>query len=255
MKIDQEKLKVATVYVNRMAEGKNPVYNTATKPEDVLNNPNIIRCMYFIRDVLYAVAEQGGEIGSQEEAKAPEPSKHYPFEVLEGFVYKEDLSITHFLNQLLAMANDPMVRPLTYYPIIAWFKDHGYLEDQVTATGQKVSAPTRLGKSMGIYQEHRKNFHGEEYDVVMYGKVIQEFMAKNLKAIILGKEIPLPVTKGMPVQSEDKSSKEIMEEEHTESMGAVEAAETEILDMAEKKSSEAEDDIIEEEIMVPPVTA
>ena len=41
---DQVKLDVAIKYVERIADGCNPVNNVPLENDDILNNPNIIRC-------------------------------------------------------------------------------------------------------------------------------------------------------------------------------------------------------------------
>ena len=50
--IDLEKLEKALIYVDRIAEGRNPVYNLPADNDSVLNDPNVIRCMFFIKEVL-----------------------------------------------------------------------------------------------------------------------------------------------------------------------------------------------------------
>lgn len=50
--IDLKKLDVSIEYIKRMAEGKNPINNESLDNDSVLNNPNVIRCFYFIEDVL-----------------------------------------------------------------------------------------------------------------------------------------------------------------------------------------------------------
>lgn len=190
MKVDLKKLNVATIYVERMAEGRNPVNNHPFGENDVMNNPNIIRCMYFVHDILEAVADCGGEIGAvPADTKTKEQTKRFPFEVLDGFSYKEDQSITHLLSQIMELVSDPDVRPFTHYPITVWLKDHGYLYEKVYDNGQKATVPTELGESIGMYLEHRKSFRGDEYDVVMYKRQAQEFVVKNFKSMIFGKEI------------------------------------------------------------------
>lgn len=46
-KIDLNKLDVAIKYVQRIADGFNPVNNQPAEQDSVLNNPNVIRCMFF----------------------------------------------------------------------------------------------------------------------------------------------------------------------------------------------------------------
>ena len=48
---DSIKLEKAIEYVKRMAEGKNPVNNEMVEEDSVINNPNVIRCLYFIEEV------------------------------------------------------------------------------------------------------------------------------------------------------------------------------------------------------------
>ena len=60
---EQAKLEVAIKYVKRIADGCNPVNNVPLENDDVLNNPNVIRCMYFIKDVLEEVRRNGGMVG------------------------------------------------------------------------------------------------------------------------------------------------------------------------------------------------
>ena len=64
-KFDSIKLDTAIKYVERIADGCNPVNNNPLEDNDVLNNPNIIRCMYFIKDVLEEVQRNDGIVGGK----------------------------------------------------------------------------------------------------------------------------------------------------------------------------------------------
>lgn len=64
-KIDLKKLDVAISYVQRIAEGHNPVNNMPAEEEAVLNNPNVIRCMFFIKEVLEEVRSNDELIGNK----------------------------------------------------------------------------------------------------------------------------------------------------------------------------------------------
>ena len=60
-----EKLEKAIIYVDRIANGCNPVNNSPLTNDSVLNNPNVIRCMYFIKDILKEVYDNGGVISKK----------------------------------------------------------------------------------------------------------------------------------------------------------------------------------------------
>ena len=139
MQIDMQKLEVAMKYIERIADGKNPVNNKPTEEDSVLNNPNVIRCMYFVKEVLAAVKENNGMIGG----RASKPSKSpFPFECLSGFEYVDDTSIAHFMNRLKGLALDPNVRGIGTKPVTDWLKRKGYLIDvQDKYTGRLALLP------------------------------------------------------------------------------------------------------------------
>ena len=63
--IDMNKLETAIIYVQRIADGNNPVNNVPVEADSVLNNPHVIRCMYFVKEVLEEVKCHGGYTGSK----------------------------------------------------------------------------------------------------------------------------------------------------------------------------------------------
>lgn len=63
--IDLSKLDIAITYIQRMAEGLDPVKNIQVEDDCVINNPNVIRCMYFVQNVLMEVRKNDGVIGSK----------------------------------------------------------------------------------------------------------------------------------------------------------------------------------------------
>ena len=50
--VDMKKLETAIVYLQRIADGNNPINNLPADEDSVLNNPNVIRCMFFVKEVL-----------------------------------------------------------------------------------------------------------------------------------------------------------------------------------------------------------
>lgn len=60
--IDMKKLNLAINYVQRIAEGRNPVNNLPSEEDSIMNDPNIIRCMFFIKEVLEEIRRNGGLI-------------------------------------------------------------------------------------------------------------------------------------------------------------------------------------------------
>ena len=61
--VDMKKLETAIIYLQRITEGNNPINNLPAEENSILNNPNVIRCMFFIKDILEKVKRNNGYIG------------------------------------------------------------------------------------------------------------------------------------------------------------------------------------------------
>ena len=176
----QDKLEVAIKYVERIADGCNPVNNVPLENSDVLNNPNIIRCMYFIKDVLEEVKNNNGIVGGR---SSKEPALPFPVEILDEFAYKEDKSITHVLNQIYEPVADQNVRKVSAVKITAALKEEGYLlEEPNPETGKMRKVPTEKGKELGIYLVERE-FNGSKYQSVTYNQQAQEYIVELVRRL------------------------------------------------------------------------
>lgn len=65
-----EKIERAKVYMDKLANGVNPVDDSVVPDEDVVNNVRLSRCFFFVADVLEQVIENGG-IQPAETGKRP----------------------------------------------------------------------------------------------------------------------------------------------------------------------------------------
>lgn len=182
MQIDMQKLEVAMKYIERIADGKNPVNNKPAEEDSVLNNPNVIRCMYFVKEVLTAVKENDGMIGGR--ASKP-PKSPFPFECLSGFEYVDDTSIAHFMNRLKGLALDLNERGTGTKLVTDWLKGKGYLIDiQGKYTGKLHPEVTESVIEFGLYMQERTSAYGQSYQIVMYSQKAQEFIAAHLEHIV-----------------------------------------------------------------------
>lgn len=184
--IDMKKLETAILYLQRIADGNNPVNNMPVKEDSVINNPNVIRCMYFIKEVLEEVRRNGGYIGrTQKKSDLPD----FPLDVLDGFVYKEDKPITRVVEQINELIDTAVYRKLSYRPVTQYLKQNGYLEEVNTESGKNVTGVTEMGNAMGIYSEKRISMRGQEYMAILYGKKAQEFIVSHMAEIIAGESL------------------------------------------------------------------
>ncbi len=144
--IDLKKLETAIIYVQRIADGYDPVDNRPAEEESVLNSPDVVRCMFFIKDVLEAVRRNDGLIGK---AKGKAPKEHFPYEVLNEFCYREDLSITYLLAQIHLPLEGRNIKKISLQTVTRWLKIAGYLTEEFSQeVGKIATVPTEKGKNL-----------------------------------------------------------------------------------------------------------
>lgn len=178
--IDLKKLETSIEYLKRMAEGKNPINNEPLEKESVLNNPNVIRCLYFVEDVLRQVYDADGKI------QANKKKKDFPLTHVQNFGYRKDLSITHFVEQLNEGLDETLYKKLSYTKITAWLKLAGYLNVIEDRDNKNKTMPSVKGRQLGIYTEERESMQGRKYEAVIYKKEAQEFIVNNMANILEG---------------------------------------------------------------------
>lgn len=181
--VDMKKLETAIVYLQRISEGNNPINNMPSNEDSVLNNPNVIRCMFFVKEVLEEVKRNGGYIG-----RKPRKSDkiEFPVEVLADYVYKEDKSISKFVGQVNELVDEKVYKKLKYQLITQWLKLHGFLQEEHSQEFNKtITMPTQKGIQLGIRAE-RRSHRGMEYMLVLYNRQAQEYIVQNLEKILCG---------------------------------------------------------------------
>lgn len=185
--VDMKKLETAIVYLQRIADGNNPINNLPAEEDSVLNNPNVIRCMFFVKEVLEEVKRNGGQIGK----KAKKSDKlEFPVEHAKAFSYREDKPITIFVEQINEGLDDNVYKKLNYKLITQWLKLNGFLvEEDNLELKKKVTIPTEKGVQLGIRAEIRSSAYGKEYMSVVYGKSAQEYIVHNLEKILGGEVV------------------------------------------------------------------
>lgn len=186
--VDMKKLETAIIYLQRIADGNNPINNLPAEEDSVLNNPNVIRCMFFVKEVLEEVKRNNGYIGK----KAKKGAKlEFPTSTLDSFVYKEDKAITRFVEQLNESVNADIYQKVKYRSILQWLKLNGFLKEEYSQEFNKtITLPTDFGLKIGIRVERKTSSSGNEYLTVIYGKPAQEYIVKNLKEILHNENMP-----------------------------------------------------------------
>jgi hypothetical protein len=187
-RFDLEKLDTAIIYVDRIANGKNPINNLSVDEDYVLNDPNVIRCMFFIKEILSAVKNNGGVVPDRV-FKRKVPKNPFPVERLKDFKAREQMTITPFVNCLNEGLDKETVELIKVRTVTDWLKANGYLVKEYNQKlGKEITISTEKGNEVGIVSEFQVSPQGTEYCRVEYSPKAQEMIVNNIENII-GKSI------------------------------------------------------------------
>lgn len=183
-KVDAKKLDVAIVYLQRLSEGNNPVNNTPAENDSVINDPNVIRCMFFVKEVLEELKRNDGYIGRKPRANRDNSKQDYPLEALAAFRYTGDKTISKLVEQLNELADMTKYKRIQYKTIKEWLIKKEYLlEEMNVSIGKKATVPSLKGNAEGIYSEVKDGTQGK-YILITYSEHAQKMIVDNMREIL-----------------------------------------------------------------------
>ena len=109
---EQEILCRAKEYIDKLANGIDPLTDTPVSENDIVNHIRIARCLFYVSDVLGRVIANGFL------SKTRRPPKQ-PFSITEDALAKLEYSdapipLSHFLQRLNTLINQDAMQKLSY---------------------------------------------------------------------------------------------------------------------------------------------
>lgn len=190
----------AKTYLDKLANGINPLTDEVLPEADVVNQVRISRCLFFVSDVLRQVIEKGG-------LKKTAKAMKVPFELTEEQLNRFPLSeqplyisaITEMINSLIENEN---MRRLSHRSITTLLEREGYLVQYRDYQGKTKREPTDRGLGLGISTEERTGPHGN-YKVILYDRKAQQFILDHMNQIAQINQMPKkPQNDAKPEQTE-----------------------------------------------------
>lgn len=174
-----ELLKHAKDYIEKMANGINPLTGESVPDSDIINNVRISRCLFYVNSVLDDVLSNGGITNNK--------TKKIPFNISKDEIKKyqysdEDLSISKIVKRINELVNNENMTKLKATEVCNWLISIGLMMEG-TLYDKKVKRPTEKGKIIGMYVEHRIGTHGD-YDIILYKKGAQKFIIDNIESLL-----------------------------------------------------------------------
>ena len=177
-----EKMAHARKYIEKLANGINPLTGQMVPDGDVINNVKISRCLFYVSDLLRQIVENGGI--SQPKVKIVKQPFQLDYEVRKQFRYSESpISISEITRRINALISTEKMQKLSYKQIRDWLVELDFLVEITQISGKITRRPTRDGVRLGITMEHREGQRGP-YSVIVYDLEAQKFILDNLDGVI-----------------------------------------------------------------------
>lgn len=134
-----EKIAYAKSFIDKLANGINPIDDTPIHENDIANNVRLSRCFFFVSDILRQVYENGG-VGRID--------KTIPFAVtheqLMHFEYsKYGISASEIARRLSDVVKNPQMKSLSVQKLNQWLIGAGYLYESTDPMGKVRKMPTK----------------------------------------------------------------------------------------------------------------
>ena len=178
-----ETMQRAKMYMDKLAQGIDPISNQDIPEDSTLNNVRLARCFFYVSDILGQVIANGGVIGGKPKLQ----DFSITMEQLRSVqISPEPVRVTQLIEMISYAVGDPQMKKLRTTVITDWLLEKGFMEKQIGSDGKSIRVPTQNGLLIGLSVQARQGQYGE-YQAVYYNPQAQQFVLDNLPAMLAEK--------------------------------------------------------------------
>ncbi|MBQ9838718.1 MAG: hypothetical protein IJO56_04390 [Oscillospiraceae bacterium] len=176
-----ETMERAKMYMEKLANGINPIDDSLIPDEDVVNNVRLSRCFFYVADVLRQVIDNGGTAPLKKIKREP---FSLPIEKRKEFAFSDEaITISEFVKRINDLTLSEKMTKLTTTVVMDWLVSIDVMRVDTTTEGRSVKRPTAHGATLGIGVDTRIGINGP-YSVVVYDRAAQQFLLDNIDAAL-----------------------------------------------------------------------
>ena len=174
-----EIMRRAKMYMEKLAQGIDPISDQEVPEDSVLNNVRLARCFFYVSGVLDQVIVNGGRVVGT-------PQKDFSItaeELRRVNPTQEPIRITQFVDLIMNAINNPDRKKLKTTTITNWLIVKGFMSKQADAEGKSKRLPTAMGEQIGLTVKLREGQYGT-YQAVYYSAEAQRFVLDHLQEML-----------------------------------------------------------------------
>ena len=175
-----ETMQYAKSYVDKLANGIDPLTDEVIKDDSVINNVRISRCLFYVSNVLQNVIDNGGVVCRT--TKSQKIAFSITNEQCSKILVSQDPVGVSIISKRIGAVLDGNVKTLPAVHIANWLVDNGYLTENIYS-GSKNKVATPKGEELGILTIDAVNLQGMPYKKNVYDANAQKFIISNLNQI------------------------------------------------------------------------
>ncbi len=174
-----EKIAYARSFMEKLANGINPLDDTPIPENDLANNVRLSRCFFYVSDILRQVYENGG-IGKVERTIPLAVTN----EQLMRFEFSQyPITASEIARRLSDVVKNPQMKSLSVPKLNQWLIEAGLLYESTDHQGKPRKMPTDKGNQLGIFTEKKMGRDGE-YIAILFDNRAQHFIIDNIQGIL-----------------------------------------------------------------------
>jgi hypothetical protein len=179
MSLEKEKLIKANEILRKMANGINPLNGEPIEEGSFLNDPRLIRCLYFIEDVLNRVIDgQLRTSANKLDTFAITVDEKRRIELPPGRI-----GVNEFAKCVNRVINLNKSKKMSGLELNKRLKRMGVLEEEVLADGKTRTVAGANSPEYGIETEKRSH-NGNDYDMILFNDLGKRYLLDNLEVIM-----------------------------------------------------------------------
>ena len=177
-------LKHAKGWLDKLAEGVDPLTGESVPADDVVRKERIAKCLIYVSGVLEQLISRG-----EPEALPAQKQPRLPAFAISGEalaqvpVSETPVTITEFGKAVNAQIDQERVDKLKTGSLLEFLDRQGFLEMRPLPNGRSTRQPTQLGQQLGIGLEERQGAEGP-YTATVYSSKAQRFLLRHMDEIV-----------------------------------------------------------------------
>ena len=182
-----EKIAYAKSFIDKLANGINPLDDTPIPEGDIANNVRLSRCFFYVSGLLQKEIDRE----RKKELNAKKADR-LPFSIAPEQLQRFEYSATPITASAMAKKINWLVREdiesmkiekFSYRKITYWLRDIGMIEWRDWNNGKQRRFPTAEGEAIGLTLQIWENY-GRKSPVIYLSEEAQHFIIDNFEAVM-----------------------------------------------------------------------